>query len=125
MISVSKLCCPVCWELLDVLRPKIPSQFQPPTLAVHGCHSHIYPLVLPPKLPSADYDEMVSRFLSYLGKELVGLMDDRVASETEACRRRSSDSNLSQESGTSIASMSSCEATTYNGSVILDRVWYG
>lgn len=123
MISVSKLCCPVCWELLEVLRPKIPTHIPPPTLVVRGFHSDIYPLMLPPGLPSDDYDEMVSRFLRYLGEELVALMNHRLDSEAERSRR-SLDSNMSQESGMSIGSASSNEATTYDGGITLTREWY-
>lgn len=66
-ISVSKLCCPVCWELLRTMKEKLelPNQF-----TVRGCHSNIYPVVLPKWLPQDIIDKMVGIFRRHLAQEL-------------------------------------------------------
>ena len=63
MISVSKLCCPVCWELLAILNEDKP-------LSLRGCHPMIYAVELPKWLPSEIVDEMNERFQNYLQQEL-------------------------------------------------------
>lgn len=63
MISVSKLCCPVCWELLMILCKENP-------LSIRGSHSVISPVILPKWLPDDIVAEMYKRFLHHLGEEL-------------------------------------------------------
>lgn len=110
MIAISKLCCPACWELIKLLRDITSS----PKLAVRGSHPNIYPLVLPPWIPPEIRDKMNNIFLGYLGAELVQLIARPSAEETPnhpqklGHRRQSSDSStLSQESGTTLCSVSS------------------
>jgi hypothetical protein len=62
-VSVSELCCPVCWELLTILTEETP-------LALRGCHSMIYPVELPKWLPSEVVDEMNERFQNHLRQEI-------------------------------------------------------
>jgi len=44
-IGVSKLCCPSCWEFLEILRDDRSGYGQ---YAVRGCHSALFPIQLPP-----------------------------------------------------------------------------
>ena len=64
-LAVSKLCCPICWELLQVLRG-ITSDFM-----VRGYHTSFYPVELPSWLPEHVLRDMVSRFEGHLRHELV------------------------------------------------------
>jgi hypothetical protein len=77
MIAVPKTCCPVCWELITLLRD-IPvtkaTDNLSPRLAIRGSHPHIYPLVLPPWISDETRGKMNLKFLGYLGAELVQLM---------------------------------------------------
>lgn len=68
MISVSKLCCPVCWELLAILGKENP-------LLLRGRHSTIYAVELPKWLPSEIVDEMNERFQIYLRREIKIMLD--------------------------------------------------
>ena len=63
-ISVSKFCCPICWELIDVLN-ETNSDVQ---LIVRACHSNLYTVSLPSWLPNADIvvEKMIQRFGSKL-----------------------------------------------------------
>jgi len=74
MISVSKLCCPACWELLCTLREL---GDQNDTFIVHGCHSIAYGLVLPPCLPregaNSVYEIMLAKYRGYLNREIFAL----------------------------------------------------
>jgi len=63
MISVSKLCCPVCWELLSMLNEEKP-------LKLRGHHSTIYPVELPQWLPSQIVDKMNALFQNHLRQEI-------------------------------------------------------
>lgn len=65
---MSKLCCPVCWELLKVLRDKTE------TFNVRGRHCTISPIDLPAWLPKADVREMITRFRFHLKAEVVSMM---------------------------------------------------
>lgn len=57
-ISVSKFCCPVCWELLNALNETSDKvQF-----VVRAHHSNLYPVCLPPWLPDAALEKMIQRF---------------------------------------------------------------
>jgi len=63
-ISVSRLCCPVCWELMRVLR-KDSDNFQ-----VCGHHNRLMLLDLPHYLPAEAVSAMVVKFRSYLANAL-------------------------------------------------------
>ena len=62
MLGVSKLCCPVCWELLELLRQDDNSAL----FAVRGCHSTIYPIALPPFTPPDIRQKMTKLFQKHL-----------------------------------------------------------
>ena len=57
-ISVSKFCCPVCWELIEALNETNHNvQF-----VVRAHHSNLYPVCLPPWLPDAVLEKMIESF---------------------------------------------------------------
>ena len=57
-ISVSKFCCPVCWELVKALNETSDMvQF-----VVRAHHSNLYPVCLPPWLPDAALEKLIQRF---------------------------------------------------------------
>jgi hypothetical protein len=68
MISVSNLCCPVCWELLALLGRETAISFR-------GSHSTIYPVELPEWLPYEIVEEMKKRFQKHLRKEIEIMLD--------------------------------------------------
>jgi hypothetical protein len=57
---VSKLCCPVCWDLIEVLS-EVPASH-----TVTGRHSTLYPVRLPPNLGRETLEKMVCRYSGYL-----------------------------------------------------------
>lgn len=66
---MSKLCCPVCWELLAVLRG------DENKYSVRGCHATPYAVDLPAWLPANVLQEMIDRFRVHLRDELITLLD--------------------------------------------------
>lgn len=58
-IAISKLCCPVCAELLKVLRGE-------DYVGTRGCHPNISAADLPAWLPLEVVKEMVARFQNHL-----------------------------------------------------------
>jgi len=68
IIAVSKRCCPVCWELMDILRTE-PKQFQ-----VRGRHATLLPVELPSWLEKGHIDEMITRFKQIVRDELVDML---------------------------------------------------
>ena len=92
MVSVSRLCCPVCWELFQVLGIES---------IVRGCHPTVTPVVLPETLPSHIYEAMVTRFRAHLSSQLRPLLSDIVSSST-GHYRNSSDSGYSAVSSESV-----------------------
>jgi hypothetical protein len=65
-ISVSKFCCPVCWELLQVLNDLNKNV----EFVVRAHHSHLYPVCLPPCLPNCVLEKMIKCFREKLYKKL-------------------------------------------------------
>jgi hypothetical protein len=57
-ISVSKFCCPVCSELLEVLNER-DGEVQ---FVVRAHHSNLYATCLPPWLPDDVLEKMIQRF---------------------------------------------------------------
>ena len=99
MIAVSKLCCPICWELLDVLRGNS-EDFE-----VRGRHTTIYPVELPPWLPTEYMEQMVTRLRKYLTDELIIMMaQDADSEEAEASETHSRTPSLQSDSGYSTTS---------------------
>jgi hypothetical protein len=67
-IGVSKLCCPICWKLFNIFWNSYD------TLQVHGHHSTVYPVELPPWLPLHIVKSMVDKFMEQLCCELTCLI---------------------------------------------------
>jgi hypothetical protein len=63
VIAVSKLCCPVCWKLLEILG-----------YLARGRHPLVTPVTLPPWLPKRVVVQMVDEFGEQLRRELVSMM---------------------------------------------------
>jgi hypothetical protein len=94
MISVSKLCCPVCWELLALLGDEKP-------LSLRGGHSTVYPVELPNWLPPEFVDKLYKLFLNHLREEIVIMLN---AAEREQVTRQNRHATHESESNISIAS---------------------
>ena len=94
MISVSKLCCPVCWELLKFLND------DGPHLSLPGCHTAIYPVELPEWLPPLIVDKMTVLFKAYLQRELCHMTEKA----SVATIRKKHHVSHESESGISVAS---------------------
>jgi hypothetical protein len=67
---VSKLCCPTCWELLDILRGST-NLFN-----VRGRNTTLYPVELPLWLPDNAVEQMLTRFKAILLEQLYTLERD-------------------------------------------------
>jgi hypothetical protein len=93
---VSKLCCPVCWELLGILNE------DEPRLSFRGCHSIVYPVELPKWLPSQIVDNLTERFQVHLRKELDFMV--REFERDEAVMRKKNHASHESESSISVAS---------------------
>jgi hypothetical protein len=61
LVSVTKLCCPSCWELYQVLEMGG---------AIRGSHPIVSPIVLPETLPKSVSEAMVTRFRAILSSQL-------------------------------------------------------
>jgi len=101
---VSKLCCPICWDLLAILRGHT-SEFE-----VQGHHSTLYTVELPHWLPINILQELVARFKETLHIELTRLMDaaNWTADKhpTTAMSKHRHGHTLSVESGSSLSDIS-------------------
>ena len=98
MISVSKLCCPVCWELFKVL--KLGTK-------ILGCHPTVTPLALPDTLSHDIAEQVVNALRPQLANQLAQLMD--------AKKPRNTHHRNESETGHSAAS-SNKGAGTFKGS---------
>jgi hypothetical protein len=87
MVSVTKLCCPVCWELFQVLKMGN---------AIHGCHPNVTLVVLPKMLPISVSNAMVDRFRTHLSNQLHHLLSPNTV--TSGHHRNFSDSGYSATS---------------------------
>ena len=68
-ISVSKFCCPVCWQLLKVLNETNNNvQF-----TAHAHYSNLYAVCLPPWLPEPVLEKMIEHFGKQLYEKLYQL----------------------------------------------------
>jgi hypothetical protein len=63
LIAVSKLCCPICWEIIKILRGN-GEEFE-----MRGRHSMLYALELPQHLPFEVLDGLIQRFKGFLQTE--------------------------------------------------------
>lgn len=106
-ISVSKFCCPVCWELIAVLNETNPKV----KFAVRAHHSNIYPVCLPPWLPDDVLEKMIHRFKKDLYKKLCQLLEVPFV--------RGHNKSISMESaGESVSSAGSVDVVATKGDVI-------
>src|SRR6266550_3114013 len=87
VISVSKLCCPVCWNLIQIFKT-IHSG-----IVVRGYHSTIYPVILPDWLPPEIVNQMLHRFRQYLRLHLARLATDSNVKKREQPRGRQSNAS--------------------------------
>ena len=113
---MSKFCCPVCWELIDVLN----ETNQNLELMVRKHHSNLYPVCLPPWLPAAALERMIQRFGEKLYKKFRQLPSVELASFRLGHNR-----NVSLESaGESISSAGSTDVDTVrmNQRIQLERI---
>lgn len=88
MVSVSKLCCPVCWELFNILGMK---------KSIRGCHPTVTPIALPETFSNEVNEMMVTRFRTILCSQLRHLSASNIPFPT-------SHHHNSSESGYSAAS---------------------
>ena len=79
MISVSKLCCPVCWELFKVLDLDI---------KIRGCHPNVTPLALPETFSSDILNKLTESLRTQLAAQLRQMMDDKPPRITPSQHRR-------------------------------------
>jgi hypothetical protein len=102
MMSVSKLCCPVCWELLDILNEV------EPRLTFPGCHSNIYPIELPAWIPTCVVDKITNRFQAHLQHELEIMVqrdyDASSMTRNPGLKQRKGHASHESESNISVAS---------------------
>jgi hypothetical protein len=70
MIAVSKLCCPVCWELLRILR-------KGDNFHVDGYHKTLTQVELPEWLPLEIVVKLTARFEEILLRQIKTLKDNR------------------------------------------------
>jgi hypothetical protein len=103
MVSVSKLCCPVCWELFKALK-----------LGTHirGCHPTVTPLALPETLSPEISREMVARCQALLASQLKPLLSTEQA-HTKQHYRNDSETGYSAASSNMIEGASEC-SPSYN-----------
>jgi hypothetical protein len=101
VISVSKLCCPVCWELFKLLGLE-------ESLSLRGSHSTIYPVELPSWLPSEIVEEMYKLFLNHLRQEIEIMLEgdsaDPDSEQPVQVTQRKGHASHESESNISIAS---------------------
>lgn len=105
MISVSKLCCPVCWELFQVLNLDT---------KIRGCHPTVTPTTLPDTLSPDVSKEMVKRFQVHLVTQLRSLLSE---SKTSIRTRTTQHHRNESESGYSAASSNVGELDHYEAYV--------
>ena len=67
MVSVSKLCCPTCWELFKALDLDI---------KMRGCHPTVTPLAIPGTLPPDIPEQIIKYFRPLLTGQLIHLLSD-------------------------------------------------
>jgi len=103
-IGVSKLCCPLCWEFLEILRDDRSGYSQ---YAVRSRHSTLFPIQLPPWLPRNLLEKMVNRFEALLSDKLLVKFRDHPAGLTTSghVRKASFQSEHTNASGKSRSSL--------------------
>ena len=69
-LAVSKLCCPACWDYLDILFKLEKCGGETKMYKIRGRHSTVYPVQLPSWSRPEVVQELIKRFGKYLHKEL-------------------------------------------------------
>jgi hypothetical protein len=100
MISVSRLCCPVCWELLNIILND--SDDEPRLVSFPGCHPIIYPVELPEWLPQHIVTKMTDLFKDHLRTELTSML--KGAEDGARTTQRKQHTSHQSESNISVAS---------------------
>ena len=73
-----QLCCPACWELLDIMDgPSV-------RFGVRGGHPTIYSVDLPPWLPGGMVKKAVTHFEEILQQEITNMMIDKMEKKSHA-----------------------------------------
>jgi hypothetical protein len=103
-IVASKRCCPICWELLDILRGKT-KRFR-----VRGRHATLYPVELPEWLSPQVLGEMITRFQEIIYDEILRML--KFESLDNCPPSRQSISDLSTGSHTDEAPLQTDEDST-------------
>jgi hypothetical protein len=104
-VSVSKLCCPVCWELFHILNMEN---------AVCGCHPTVTPIVLPETLPEHVSEKMISHLRALLSGQLRHLLFPNIIPVGAGHHRNSSESAYSSTSSNENAAEYSDEFQTWS-----------
>lgn len=99
-IGVSKLCCPVCWDLLSILKNERSKNGQEKGLVVCGRHPTLHEVDLPRWLSLEVLKAMVDQYESKLYEELMG-MAKRSEIQSERRSHRRNPSGQSDRSGKS------------------------
>ena len=89
---VSKLCCPACWDLINILQDLDKSKYN-----IDSRHSTIYPIQLPPLLSPKVVEQMVKKFEDYLLVELGIMEENRKKSELGELHRFPSRQSVSSQ----------------------------
>src|ERR1700679_1615365 len=69
VIGVSKICCPVCWELIQALIRKRKQ------IRIRGRHSSLYLVELPPGLPYEITSHLLKRFKGFAKTEVKKMLN--------------------------------------------------
>ena len=78
-IAVSKSCCPVCWDIVNIFNEQAKTTQEPKPLVcfrARGRHANLYPVDLPDLLDEGIKDELLTKFSITLLKDLVSLFEE-------------------------------------------------
>jgi hypothetical protein len=84
MVSVTKLCCPVCWELFKILRKLLKLDIR-----ISGCHPSVTPLALPETFSPEIIKEMVIALRGQLVLQLEPLLHSKSPQKVQHSRHES------------------------------------
>jgi hypothetical protein len=109
MIAVSKSCCPVCWDVVEMFNRQNPTTQElgqrsdsgnhthSVRFRARGRHSNLYPVDLPEVLDEGIKDQLLTKFSTTLLKALVSMVDeDARAANTNHMPSESGSSYVSQ-----------------------------
>lgn len=101
-IAVSKPCCPVCWEFLELLKATtFPGAPLSESYQVRSRHTELVPVELPPETPVAVLEGMIKRFRRFLLVEFNSWLRDACTAGHSRDFSVQSDSGLSTMSDAS------------------------